>query len=664
MGAYVSTENCVAHYGITPNCTVIRSSDGLNALVLGESTPGTFQADPDIAGIGVLGAFISVTVFALLMSIASMLWWSTKNIFKPDMRLAREEKELKNWKFSVSCILESLIATCSDQQVFTGGAYAITLRYAKACTVSAYHYNVVANILLVTCATHLMAVTVSRHYWEHVYVGVLRITVTTLVYIITGVLLSNQGSTSLGFPTEIPLATETYSLMLLPAACFQSGRSSFRAEIGKALQAGSLRAFFGGQIHGWTNFLIMFLFYLIAVFISLGRLIRRGTDPDCRRYKFVKSLENTFPPLFRAKRFFYILFGIYLAAGIGISCWTVITAGLYVFELRQWVDRSGWIHQSRNTNPENDPSTFGQLVPMLLMSLTIFTFLNTVSERVYARRALRHSRRAGPTIDTHNPQDDGLESGSGSGNYREKSEAVNIGIAIAESDSNSMPLAEIPLHNDNNPGGGGGSGASTRHNIPIATSSSSSRIHRSAHIDASRGEATITTAAADTQPSAHGSHSHSEAGTPYLPPLGSFSSPLIMNTSTNTNTNNSSSVGGGGGWQSPFGGAGWWQSPRLTAERTEDWSGTPSAPSRQQRRQQQRRRQQGLPGDDLSDLGLSSEANAAPPPVPRKSPSREFASQRGDSYSEGYGRADAVRRAEGYGGNGTEIELGLGGRVQ
>lgn len=106
MGAYVSTENCAAHYGITPNCTVIRSSDGLNALVLGESTPGTFPADPDIAGIGVscqssprpdvakraqvLAAFISVTVFALLMSLASMVWWSIKNIFNPDMRLPRE----------------------------------------------------------------------------------------------------------------------------------------------------------------------------------------------------------------------------------------------------------------------------------------------------------------------------------------------------------------------------------------------------------------------------------------------------------------------------------------------------------------------------------------------------------------------------------------------
>ncbi len=34
---------------------------------------------------------------------------------------------------------------------------------------------------------------------------------------------------------------------------------------------------------------------------------------------------------------------------------------------------------SNKRNPENDPSTFGQLVPLLLMSLTVFTFLQIVS---------------------------------------------------------------------------------------------------------------------------------------------------------------------------------------------------------------------------------------------------------------------------------------------
>lgn len=243
---------------------------------------------------------------------------------------------------SVSVILESLIGTCSDQQVFTGGAYAIALRFAKACTVSAYHYNVVANILLVTCATHLMAVTVSRNYWEQPFVSALRIAVTTLVYVITGILLSNQGSGSLNFPTEVPPSAATYSPILLPAACFQSGDFRFGNEIEKALRTGSLAEFFGGQIHGWTNYLIMFLFYIVAVLVSLGRLIRRGRAKEGKRKWFIEKLEKMFPPLFRAKRFFYALFSLYLIVGFTVSLWTVVAAGLYVFQLRRWVDESGW----------------------------------------------------------------------------------------------------------------------------------------------------------------------------------------------------------------------------------------------------------------------------------------------------------------------------------
>ena len=99
-----------------------------------------------------------------------------------------------------------LVITCSDQQVFTGGAYAITLRFSKGCSISAYHYNIVGNMLLITCATHLMAVTIGKHYWEHPFLASLRVVITTAVFVATGVFLSNQGmaaGSQLGFPTEV-----------------------------------------------------------------------------------------------------------------------------------------------------------------------------------------------------------------------------------------------------------------------------------------------------------------------------------------------------------------------------------------------------------------------------------------------------------------------------
>jgi len=188
-----------------------------------------------------------------------------------------------------------------------------------------------------------MAVTTARHYWQHPYVGVLRITVTTLVFVITGSLLSNQGSGSLGFPTEVPPLTEQYSLMLLPAACFQTGDFMLDNEVKKAFKSGSADAFFTGQIHGWTNYIIMFMFYIIAVGVSLGRVIRRGMGHNGKRKKFIAWLKRVFPFLFRIKRFFYAIFGLYLLAGIALSAWTVAIAAMYVFRLRRWVDLSQWL---------------------------------------------------------------------------------------------------------------------------------------------------------------------------------------------------------------------------------------------------------------------------------------------------------------------------------
>ncbi|KAL1838073.1 hypothetical protein VTJ49DRAFT_3093 [Mycothermus thermophilus] len=393
MGAYVSTENCIHRYGVEPNCQVVLSQDNQTALQLGDSKLGTFNGDPDIAGAGVLGAFFCVTAVSVFLGFLSMLWWCSKNILGMVNRLTREEKTLKNWQLSVSGILEAIIITCSDQQIFTGGAYAITLRYAKACNVSAYHYNIVANILLVTCATHLMAITVARHYWEHPYVGTLRLIVTTLVYVITGTLLSKQGSGSLGFPTEIPSYSSQYSLMLLPAACFQRPGNQIGSEFERAFRASSAAEFFTGQVHGRANYVIMLLFYCVAVCVSLGRVVRRGLGHDGKRNKFVARMKQKVPFLFRIRRALYMLFAVYLVAGIALTAWTVAIAAKYVFELRRWVDKSGWIQKSNNQNPENDPSTFGQLVPLLLMSLTLFTFMQILSERIRARRRREKHRK-------------------------------------------------------------------------------------------------------------------------------------------------------------------------------------------------------------------------------------------------------------------------------
>jgi hypothetical protein len=141
------------------------------------------------------------------------------------------------YRLSIAGLFEALIVNCSDQQIFTGLAYALCLRYSKSCTVTAYHYNNVTNLLQVSCATHLMAVVLSRQFWEHIWVGASHFAVTGYLFFLTGHLLSSQkSSNALGFPTEPPLMNVTYSPMLLPTACIQQPKELILAEFEKTFK--------------------------------------------------------------------------------------------------------------------------------------------------------------------------------------------------------------------------------------------------------------------------------------------------------------------------------------------------------------------------------------------------------------------------------------------
>lgn len=287
------------------------------------------------------------------------------------------EKSSQEHRFNITDLLETLVLSCSDQQVFTGAAYAITLRYLKGCNISAYHYNIVANMLLLTCATHLGAVTVARNYWRHPPVALLRIVVTVGVYLATGLLLSNQGAVAAGFPTEVPPANATDSLMILSAACFQTDASHLATTIAHSLSGtDALRDALvdsdpGNKIHGWNHYLAMLFFFALTILVEFGRFVQRA----------MPTLPS-FRPAARIVRVLDGVFAVYLLAGMAISWWTVVDSAAYMSRLRGWVHGSGWMQLDGGLNPEDDPTTFGQLVPMLLVVLTVFTFVQIVSGKM------------------------------------------------------------------------------------------------------------------------------------------------------------------------------------------------------------------------------------------------------------------------------------------
>lgn len=244
-------------------------------------------------------------------------------------------------------------------------------------------------MLLLTCATHLMAVTIVRNYWQHPWLGLLRAICISGVFIFTGLLFVNQNAEkSLKFPTDVPRGNETSSLMFMPAACFESGNSPAAKTIQESMATAQkfghtlLHSDPGNKIHGWNLYIITLLFFMVSLLAEGIRFVRRGRERPGWRSKLVKKLSPLLHPFRRAKKLTSGLFLLYLLGGIGTSAASMFEAGSYIFALRSWVYKSNWIQFENNMNPEQDATDFGQLVPIFMSALIVFSFLQIISGKL------------------------------------------------------------------------------------------------------------------------------------------------------------------------------------------------------------------------------------------------------------------------------------------
>ncbi|KAK0620812.1 hypothetical protein B0T14DRAFT_587448, partial [Immersiella caudata] len=377
MGAYVSIPECRSHYNITVNCDYF-VNETFPVPTIGGLGKHEIPTDPDIAGVGVVSSFLATTSLALLLSTASVLWLMIKRR-GVQKNPHKHKKRARNCNLSFSELCETLVLGCSDTQIFTGGAYALTLRYFKGCSIIAYHYNIISNLMLLTCATHLMSVTIVRNYWQWPWLGILRTLICTGVFIVTGILLANQNSRiDVPFPTAIPPRNSDTDRVFVLAACFQQGDSQLTESLTTSFSdEGSRRAFFdsslGNRIPGWNNYLIILLLYLTAGFVDILRVFRRGSlsRPEGKRGRIVAGIRR---PSVWLGFIIFSCFCLYLLGGIGVSAWTVVKSANYIFEMRAWAKRSGWLKtESGNQSAEDDATSFGQLVPIFTNVILLFT---------------------------------------------------------------------------------------------------------------------------------------------------------------------------------------------------------------------------------------------------------------------------------------------------
>jgi len=264
-------------------------------------------------------------------------------------------------------VSESLLFVVGDAQLVTAFAYGINFGNSGKCTVSAYHYSVMVNTLVIALSSLTLSVYLPRHYWRARFPATMRTLATIVVFAFLLRFLAYQVEQESS--PELMMrgrASSSDSSLFLPVACFLDPN----LDPFKTLSATRIETI-GGRGEKWTPELI--LAYVVALCYLAAHLTRLG----CHLQKRPRPLFVTF----------FVIFICAFAIGLCFG---------HIAVLRRWVDRSGWMEKRNGPgpdagNPENSLVGIGQLLPIttvawiLILSFEIGKRTRSVPDRLPAK---------------------------------------------------------------------------------------------------------------------------------------------------------------------------------------------------------------------------------------------------------------------------------------
>lgn len=249
--------------------------------------------------------------------------------------------------------------SCCDQQVFTGFALAIDLLSLQKCQTSAYHFDIILLLLLMSCATHAAAIALVGRYFGTIWTYIPRAALSVTLYGLTGTLFHRPLASTQPFPMDVP-SHYTYKNLALaqPAVCYQTSELYGTR---KAYQTGVF-----GKL-----FITLIVSYILAYLENFVRhkpwdLLRR---PDRRQRQKPKTK--------------WFILSFIIEYSIVIYCTAVIICSyVRIRKLRSfmgtYVAKAGLLDDD-GANPEDDVAGFAQFIAIILTMLTLLVAVDTAS---------------------------------------------------------------------------------------------------------------------------------------------------------------------------------------------------------------------------------------------------------------------------------------------
>ena len=133
--------------------------------------------------------------------------------------ITRQQRDVRACRRFFTKAFRTFLLATSDTQMLFNFAYGLNFFLIQKCTISAYHYAIVIEIGLMSCASFVLTMAFVSEYWKAPITGVLRWIVILVIVSFLGVELNHQ-RTRTEYPEYQPPFSRKDSAILLPASCF------------------------------------------------------------------------------------------------------------------------------------------------------------------------------------------------------------------------------------------------------------------------------------------------------------------------------------------------------------------------------------------------------------------------------------------------------------
>jgi hypothetical protein len=253
---------------------------------------------------------------------------------------------------------------CSDQQLFTGLAYTVSLRFRTSCDISAYHYAIVQNTLLVVAVTQTVASGAFINLGKDLGLTILRL-VGAIPFWALGLLFFKVHA------DEVYQSDGDGPLFILPALCFIPRTTEpLSAEDGPEFRTS--RSEFTQTATLFTAAIIFWGFSVAATILREinKRMDRRNLRRSSLGSNHLEGLDT------KEAKYAAAFFGLIIVLGLCLLIATTVDT----YRLRDRMYASGWMDFSKG-NSEQDLSTLGQLIPVVLLVLTFYPIVDILADK-------------------------------------------------------------------------------------------------------------------------------------------------------------------------------------------------------------------------------------------------------------------------------------------